>query len=367
LNWLFGVSTTDELESVNKRVDRLSTESSAIVHELDTHTSLINETVWELRASVEATEALRRSCVTLDKEIASVERASSNFAREMWWDLQSRDKVDSAFRAVSLAVTWLEDFTLRLGIGMATTASGLLSPSLFPPVQLRSALEEIKSKMPPGWSLTPALQAGEMWKAYEEAKVVAAAVDGGVRLFVHLPVFEFQLAFSVYRVHNIPRAAVNGSIAVLQSDIPDFLAVSTDHQTFMEVAGRDLDQCILPAKTVCPINRAVSKNGAKKSCTAAIFLEDARAVADVCVSSARQWTGQAAVYLGHRRWVFSSPADTSIVLSCPNRKSETVRLPAVGVFEIPMGCTAQSEEWYFQASFRKDLQRQWVSGGVPSL
>jgi len=127
--------------------------------------------------------------VTLDKEIASVKRASSNFAREMWWDLQTRDKVDSAFRAVSLAVTWLEDFTLRLGIGMATTASGLLSPSLFPPVQLRSALEEIKSKMPPGWSLTPALQAGEMWKAYEEAKVVAAAVDGGVRLFVHLQVF----------------------------------------------------------------------------------------------------------------------------------------------------------------------------------
>ncbi len=55
------------------------------------------------------------------------------------------------------------------------------------------------------------------------------------------------------------------------------------------------------------------------------------------------------------------------MLSSPNRKCETVRLPAVGVFEIPMGCTAQSEEWYFQASFRKDLQRQWVSGGVPSL
>ena len=55
------------------------------------------------------------------------------------------------------------------------------------------------------------------------------------------------------------------------------------------------------------------------------------------------------------------------MLSCPNRKSETVRLPAVGVLEIPMGCTAQLEEWYFQVSFRKDLQRQWVSGGVPSL
>ncbi len=36
-----------------------------------------------------------------------------------------------------------------------------------------------------------------------------------------------------------------------------------------------------------------------------------------------------------------------------------MRLPAVGVFEIPMGCTAQSDEWYFQVSIRKDLQRQW--------
>ncbi len=66
-------------------------------------------------------------------------------------------------------------------------------------------------------------------------------VDGGFRLSVYLPVFEFQLAFSVYRVLNMPRAAANGSIAVLQSDIPDFLTVLMDHQTFMEVARRDLD------------------------------------------------------------------------------------------------------------------------------
>jgi hypothetical protein len=48
-------------------------------------------------------------------------------------------------------------------------------------------------------------------------KVVVAAVDGGDRWFVHLPVFGFQLAFSVYRVLNIPSLAANGSIAVLQS------------------------------------------------------------------------------------------------------------------------------------------------------
>ena len=68
---------------------------------------------------------------------------------------------------------------------------------------------------------------------------------------------------------------------------PDFLTVSMDHQTFVEIAGRDLDQCLLPAKTVCPMNRAMSKNGVKKSYTAAIILEDTRSVSDVCASIAR--------------------------------------------------------------------------------
>jgi hypothetical protein len=54
------------------------------------------------------------------------------------------------FRAVSLVVTWLEHFTMRLGIGMATIASGLLSPSLFLLALVQLALDEIKNKMPPG-------------------------------------------------------------------------------------------------------------------------------------------------------------------------------------------------------------------------
>jgi hypothetical protein len=44
----------------------------------------------------------------------------------------------------------LEHFTMRLGIGMATIASGLLSPSLFLLALVQLALDEIKNKMPPG-------------------------------------------------------------------------------------------------------------------------------------------------------------------------------------------------------------------------
>lgn len=36
---------------------------SATVHELEAHTTLIKETVWEVRASMETTDALRWTCV----------------------------------------------------------------------------------------------------------------------------------------------------------------------------------------------------------------------------------------------------------------------------------------------------------------
>ncbi|KZS10222.1 Uncharacterized protein APZ42_025362 [Daphnia magna] len=69
LNWLFGVSTTEDLDKVNNQVAKLPTETTAIVHALETHTTLINESMWELQASKEAADALQRSCLTLDKEL----------------------------------------------------------------------------------------------------------------------------------------------------------------------------------------------------------------------------------------------------------------------------------------------------------
>jgi hypothetical protein len=259
LNWFFGVSTTDELETVSRRVDRLSTEESAIVQELEAHTTLINETFWEVKASLETMETLRRTCVALDKEVAGLGQASSNFAGKMWWKWQTRDKIDSAFKAVSLTLAWLEDFSTRLSVGLVAAAMERLCPTLFPPAQLNKALEEIKSKLPTGWSLTPAFQAGEMWKAYEEARVVAATVAGGVRLFIHLPVFEFQLSFNFYRVIGLPRTAANDSVAVRYVELPDYLAVATDRQTFIEMTAAETSQCRQDTTVVCPINRAIEK------------------------------------------------------------------------------------------------------------
>ncbi len=148
LNWLFGVSTTEELDKVNNQVAKLSTETTAIVHALETHTTLINETLWELQASKETTDAFYQSCTTLDKELHNTQRTVDNLAREMAWDWQSRDKIDNAFRAVDVTIEWLQQLVERLSDGLASAAMEKISPTLLPPTQLQAVLIEIKNNLP---------------------------------------------------------------------------------------------------------------------------------------------------------------------------------------------------------------------------
>ena len=71
------------------------------------------------------------------------------------------------------------------------------------------------------------------------------------------------------------------------------------------------------------------------------------------------WKCQTAVYLGHRRWGFSANVASSLIMTYPSATrgttSQTANLPAVGVFEDPIGYTEQSDDLVFQASFRKQI------------
>ncbi|KAI9558401.1 hypothetical protein GHT06_015181 [Daphnia sinensis] len=286
LNWLFGVSTTEKLDKVNNQITKLSTETTAIFHALKTHTTLIHETIWELHANKETTDALQRSCLTLDKELNNARRTINN-----------------------------------------------LTP------QMQAVIAEIKTQLPTGWALTPATQGGDMWKPYQEAAVTAATIENGVRLFIHIPIFEFSRALTLYRVISLARATTNGS-------------TSLKTMPFMK-------------RAICPISQAVSRKNSKGACGVVIFLADNHRIQDDCTVLVTPWTGQEAEYLGHRRWGLSATNATRLIVTCPRQTAATQLYMfdtlAISIFEIPMACTAQSDDWIFQTSFRKDTRRQWIT------
>ena len=121
----------------------------------------------------------------------------------------------------------------------------------------------------------------------------------------------------------------------------------------------------------CPISRAVSRKNNKGACSVAIFLADSIRIEEDCAVLVTPWIGQDAVYLGHRRWGLSATNTTRLIVTCPHQgtgpNSYTIDTPAISIFEIPMSCTAQSDEWIFQASFRKDTHKKWITRTAPQL
>ncbi len=371
LNWLFGISTTEDLEKINKKLESMSTEVSTIVHSLSDHATLVNETAWEVRETSKTLLKLDEKYTQMEKDFNVLDWKLGNVVLETEKAWETYGKTDEAFRAIGNAIDWLEQFNNNLSIGLMAVAMERLPPSLFPPAKLKSVLDEIKKALPPGWSLTPAVQAGNLWRAYQNARVAAATVPTGLRIFIHIPVYEFPLTFSLYRVISLPKASRNGTWALKYEPLPDLLAISSDRQSFIELSNEEARPCLSPGGTICPISRAIIRKRSKKACAVAVFLEDNNRIQRECSSVASPWKGPESIYLGRRRWGFSAAVPQQVVITCPNPSTaptgQTLDLPPVGIFEVPMACTAQSENWMFQASFKKDLNQKEKRLIPPSL
>ncbi|KAK4013729.1 hypothetical protein OUZ56_026281 [Daphnia magna] len=70
----------------------------------------------------------------------------------------------------------------------------------------------------------------------------------------------------------------------------------------------------------------------------------------------KKWTGIDLFYIGGRKWDYAGKENVTIVLQCPGKRIGGIGLrqvlPAVEVIKIPRLCSATSDEWVLQASFR---------------
>jgi hypothetical protein len=245
-----------------------------------------------------------------------------------------------------------------------------LPVTLFPPLQVQAVQRDIKAILPAGWSLSPSVQAGDTWKVYKEAKVILAAISNGLRIFIHLPVFEFPLSFTLYEVISLPRPVNNSTQGAQFHPLPSFLAVASDRQAFVELTASDSSHCLSSTTSICPISRAINRKHRESSCAMALFLKDDKKSRMQCSTRLAQWTGQQTVYLGHRRWGYSTDQETTITITCPNGRGKTstlIKREPFDVFEVPMACTAHTDDWIFQASLKKNVRHSLNNESLPSL
>jgi hypothetical protein len=90
-----------------------------------------------------------------------------------------------------------------------------------------------------------------------------------------------------------------------------------------------------------------------------------------CRQQFKEWKGSEVAYLGENRWAFSAITAHEVVFSCPMGSSQgppqSLQLPSFGIFDVPPGCTARTEDWIFPASLEGRLEASLDPLVAPTL
>jgi hypothetical protein len=93
-----------------------------------------------------------------------------------------------------------------------------------------------------------------MWRSYQEAKVTAASITNGIRLFIHIPVFEYARTLTLYCIVSMTRATPNGTTGLQYVDLPAYIAASPDQQMYIELTPEMIELCRPHKSMICPIS-----------------------------------------------------------------------------------------------------------------
>lgn len=76
------------------------------------------------------------------------------------------------------------------------------------------------------------------------------------------------------------------------------------------------------------------------------------------------------MYLGHRKWGYSTTQETTITFTGPDergRSNTAIKMEAFDVFKVPVSCLAHNDYWIFQASFGRSVKHPLRNRTLPSL
>ena len=345
IQWLFGTATTADIERISSRLDGVAGSQDGIIHLMQHQTSVVNETLWEVREIESLVGNLTMKYDKLGKQVQRLYQGLHQVEETVYILLE----VEEVYNAIDAEIAaWFRDIS-DLEVGLTALAAGRLPQSLFPPRQLRKVMSHVLDGLPAGWSLTVNKKGAEgLWSVYQEAEVSTMVRNGRLVVSIRLHVFETLNRFTLYRVDSltIPTTDQRGATRIV--NLPPFLALATD--AFVELTAEEAAVCLRQKAPWCKIHTAVGKVEATSSCAWALFREQEKAVARDCKVRVSSWPGTQAIYLGKRRWALSALTNQTVEVSCPTEERHVISVPALGIFELPAGCSARTREWIFPAS-----------------
>ena len=263
----------------------------------------VSENLRRTELNTKILEELHETLEHLDEHFFN---SSVGFTQSM----NTMNLLNIAFLRVRRHIEEIQFQVENIALGLSTLSLRRLPSELFSPKHLLHVLREIAKTIPEPWNFVIPADPDNVWLLYQNIKVLTATTINdkyrkGLKLFLHIPIYEKTLRFDLYNVFNIPTFNANASHGLQFENLPEHVAISSNQHKFVELTTQELARCTdIGHQRICPIIKAFSRVQTTQSCVMSLFKNDANKKR-LCHQVLMPWKGFYSYYLGNGKWIYS--------------------------------------------------------------
>lgn len=317
LQFLFGAARDADVIELNRRVDLAAGSREELYHISETHMTIINSTLHATRENSLHLQKLANATLHLTEKMEQLSTSFGEDLTDISRRLHTALSVSSSVRLIQTVLQTLQLRVAELRRAWSETATGRLSPYFLPPTILSKCLSEISRKLPDNLQFLAKPDEAHYYQFYSFANVVATAVDTNkIRLFIEIPLAHTARKFVNFKILGVTTKHPTANLFSFTAPSREYLAVSQDHQYFLEFDSSDLQNChgydLKICKTQWPLKRIP-----QDSCEISAFLGNHELVAKNCQVIVKS-TMEPLFYNAPNTndWVFSVPSRTRVTFMC---------------------------------------------------
>lgn len=234
---------------------------------------------------------------------------------------------------------------------LATIPTGMVTPELIPPPELRLILESVSGEITAHPRLLlPDDPEDKIWEYYKEMRMVTIVLPDYLAIVLQIPLVDASMMLRIFRVHNLP--ALHPQLQVhFQYDLEtSFIGITKNQEYATLLTEMDVVTCLLSRGHWCTLNTALYPVNRVKWCVTSLFKNDKAEIEQNCRLKARPQTTNLAYRLQNNMWAVSALVAEKVQIRCL-RTTHFVHLQSpFQLVPVPNACEVYSTNLYIPAT-----------------
>ena len=355
LNTITGVPSQSQMDEIRKQIVELSSSELDLAHIVEDSISLINISRLEIKRNRQTINVLVDVTDALQNELNNVTHQLHGLAHFQRFTLHHIQLENYILSLTDMITNFKFDVT-NLKLSLSNMFMRKLTPEIISPSDLTQVLLNIRNTLPNVVSL-PFDVDSKLMSYYQTLTCEVTHHSKGFVFIINIPLLDVTSQFELYKVISIPMPFKSSNLSAKFDLSSQGLAISTDMSKAIFMNDANVMTCARHSVNFCRLSSPIHYiNRLKDNCMLALFLKQTT-IHDICKVklSIMTDTTSKGFYLNNGIWAISLHKPSVIVIICPNRRNNAVKLlPPLSFIHLELGCYANGEDFMLPPYFHKE-------------